>query len=205
MSDAHQIGQDIDCWQYAGKRQDLGAKERTDGLHLRDALGGTKRKPSPSLGKSFLSSGTDLSGADLKDKLTQANLDRVNEKRKRQGINDLYKIEDALHMCVQNEPRSIRVRSGSPKNLKLKYPSIDKKVSRVPVVTKYGQIHKDKIQLQSSSASKKMNLSNMSGLSASAQNLMTTSYNSVYKHHNRVSTIKTELTNTLARLRTPNR
>lgn len=82
------------------------------------------------MSKSFMSSGTDLSGADVKDKLTQAHLDKVLEKRKRKGINEIYRNEDALLMCRQNEPRPIRVRSGSPTDLKLKYPStsIDKKV-----------------------------------------------------------------------------
>ena len=122
MSDAHQIGQDVDCWQYAGKRQDVRAIDRTDAFKLKSVLDAKKRKSSPSLGKSFLSSGTDLSGGDVKDKLSQAYLDQVNEKRRRKGLAELFKSEDVLQMCNQNDPRAIRVRSGSPKNLKLKYP-----------------------------------------------------------------------------------
>ena len=70
------------------------------------------------MGKSFLSSGTDLSA----DKLTQSQLDKVNNKRRQQGITQLIKSQPGLLSCTLNETRALRMRSGSPKNLKLKYP-----------------------------------------------------------------------------------
>lgn len=171
-------------------------REQIDNLHLKNVLDtkNKKRKQScSSATKSILSSGTDISG---EHKLTQTYLDKVNERRKVKGLNELFKNETSLHACNQTEARAIRLRSGSPKNLKLKYPSSQKLpfAPVAPTVTKYGLIHKDKIKI----SARKHDQSDISNSSQPNQ-----SYNSVYKHHNRVSTIKTELTATLARLKTP--